>query len=95
MIWPTKLLTWGSPGGTFYPVLAQHVGRHSILLTFEHDHDPAFRQTLVIDERSGIAKRMVGFGYGLIITSIEPLGKWEPEQQQAFEPIRGPIPTDY
>jgi hypothetical protein len=76
-------------------VLAQHVGRHSILFTFEHVDDPAFRQTLVVDEGSGIAKRMMGYDYLLIITEINALEDWNPAREPIFEPIPAPIPTDY
>ncbi|MEV5070808.1 hypothetical protein MRBLMI12_002424 [Microbacterium sp. LMI12-1-1.1] len=95
LLWPTRLLTWANPHGSFYPVLAQHVGERSILFTFEHVDDPAFRQTLVLDERSGIAKRLIGYDYGLVITGLETLEHWNPEDLPAFEPITGPIPTDY
>ncbi|MEV4688217.1 hypothetical protein [Microbacterium sp. LWH3-1.2] len=86
---------WANPHGSFYPVLVQRVGTRSILFTFEQVDDPAVRQTLVIDEQSGIAKRLVGYDHGLIITSIEPLKQCHLEEQPTFEPITRPFPTDY
>lgn len=94
MLWPAKLLTW-APRGSFYPVLVQRVGRRSLLITFEHVDDPAFRQTLVVDEETGIAKRFTGFGHAIIFTSIESLDAWDPDKEPVFAPLRGPIPTDY
>ncbi len=95
MLWPTRLLTWANPHGSFYPVLAQSLGRHSILFTFEHVDDPAYRQTLVMDARSGIATRLIGLDHALIITSIEPLARWDHAATPAFEPLTGPPEPDY
>lgn len=95
MLWPSRLLIWGNTRGSFYPVLAQHVGRRSTLLTFEHVSDPAFRQTLVVDNHSGIATRLIGYDHGLIVTSVSSLDAWDPEQQPTFDPITAPIEPDY
>lgn len=95
MLWPTRLLTWANPHGSFYPVLVQQIGQRSILFTFEHVDDPAFRQTLVMDADTGIAKRLIGYDYGLIITEINELSTWGPNSVPVFEPITGPIPPDY
>lgn len=95
MLWPTRILTWANPAGSFFPMLAQPLGRHSILFTFEHIEDPAYRQTLVVDARSGIATKLVGLDHALVITSIDPLDRWNPDTTPAFEPIIGPISSDY
>ncbi|WP_152031000.1 hypothetical protein [Agromyces aureus] len=95
LLWPTRILTWANPHGSFYPVLVQHVGRRSLLFTFEHIDDPAFRQTLVVDQETGIAKRLIGYDYGIILTSIDSLSAWSPTENPTFEAITGPVPTNY
>jgi hypothetical protein len=95
LLWPTRLLTWANPRGSFYPVLVQHVGRRSLLLTFEHVDDPAFRQTLVVDEETGIASRFIAYDHGIVLTSINPLEAWPPTEEPTFNAITGPLPIDY
>jgi hypothetical protein len=53
MLYPGELLTWGRGTESFHPVLVQEIGSHSILVTFEHKEDPAFRTTMVIDRETG------------------------------------------
>lgn len=67
---PDLMLRWGRATDDVHPILIQHVGEHSILVTFEHGEDPAFRTTLVIDERDGIARRSYEYGQTTIITSV-------------------------
>ncbi|MCT9820800.1 hypothetical protein N3K63_10945 [Microbacterium sp. W1N] len=95
MLWPLRMLTWGRGRESFSPVLVQPVGRRSLLFTFEHVDDPAFRQTLVIDRHTGIAKRMVGYDQAIIVTAIDDLDAWSPDELPHFEPVTGPVPTDY
>lgn len=42
-------------------MLVQRIGDHSLLVTFEHVEDAAFRNTLVVDERHGIARRRIAY----------------------------------
>lgn len=67
---PDLMLRWGRGPESFHPILIQHIGEHSILVTFEHGEDPAFRTSLVIDERDGIARRSYEHGEATIITSV-------------------------
>lgn len=67
---PDLMLRWGRAADDVHPILIQHIGQHSILVTFEHGEDPAFRSTLVIDERDGIARRSYEHGEATIITSV-------------------------
>lgn len=95
MLWPTRLLTWANAPGGFYPVLIQRLGRRSLLFTFEHVDDPAMRQTLVIDETTGIARKLIGYDRGLILTSLGELGDWDAASEPVFEPITDWIRSDY
>jgi hypothetical protein len=95
LLWPTRLPTWGNPRGSFYPVLIQRVGIRSLLFTFEHVDDPAFRQTLVIDRETGIAKRLIGYDYGIVLTSIHSIDAWTPADDPIFATLTGPLPPNY
>ncbi|WP_426725278.1 hypothetical protein [Curtobacterium flaccumfaciens] len=67
---PELMVRWGRGPESFHPILVQHIGAHSILVTFEHRENPATRATLVIDERDGIARRLSEYGEDTIITSV-------------------------
>lgn len=95
LLWPTRLLTWANPQGSFYPVLIQRVGSRSTLFTFEQVDDPAFRQTLIVDRDTGIAKRLTGYDYGIILRGIDSLRAWPPADEPVFEAITAPLPADY
>ncbi len=71
---PDLMLRWGRGSESFHPILVQHIGEHSILVTFEHRGDPATRATLVIDEHDGIARRLSECGEDTIITSVRTAG---------------------
>jgi hypothetical protein len=87
---PDLMLRWGRGPESFHPILIQHIGEHSILLTFEHGEDPAFRTTLVIDERDGIARRSYEHGEATIITSVRTAEPDEVLPRARFVP-----PTDW
>lgn len=75
MAMPETIMSWGRGPESFSPMLVQHVGEHSLLITFEHKDDPAFRQTLIVDERDGIARRSMTHGQIIIITSMERIAE--------------------
>lgn len=87
---PELMLRWGRATDDVHPILVQHLGEHSILLTFEHGEDPAFRTTLVIDERDGIARRSYEHGEATIITSVRTAEPDEVVPRARFVP-----PTDW
>ncbi|MDT0234439.1 hypothetical protein [Curtobacterium sp. BRB10] len=87
---PKLMVRWGRGSESFHPILVQHVGEHSILLTFEHHEDPAFRTTLVIDERDGIARRLSEYGEDTIITSVRTA-----EPDEVLPRVRFAQPTDW
>ncbi|MGZ0712647.1 hypothetical protein ACWPKO_30345 (plasmid) [Coraliomargarita sp. W4R53] len=87
MLWPTEYLVWGERPTRFRPVLAQRVGRQSLLLTFEHGSDPAMRQTMVVDQNSGIATKRIEFDHATIITSTTALEDKKRTLESVFEPI--------
>lgn len=95
MAMPEVLMIWGRGHESFSPMLAQHVGTHSLLLTFEHNEDPAFRQTLVIDRRDGIARRSISHGRGFIVTHVSRVDHFGQLPAPDFEPITDWIRTDY
>ena len=72
---PVRLLTpellplWGSPA-SFVPVLVQRIHGHWLLVTFEHERDPADRVTVVIDERDGVAHRWYGTSEVTVLTEV-------------------------
>ncbi|MBF4597936.1 hypothetical protein ITJ50_13160 [Curtobacterium sp. VKM Ac-2889] len=90
MAMPDLMLRWGRAADDVHPILVQHVGEHSILLTFEHHEDPAFRTTLVIDERDGIARRSYEYGEATIITSVRTA-----EPDEVLPRARFVQPTDW
>jgi hypothetical protein len=77
MIMPELMLQWGPPA-SYLPILVQRIRDHWLLFTFEHEHDPAQRNTLVIDERTGIARRSYGSRESTIITEVRPMKADEP-----------------
>jgi len=87
---PDLMLRWGRGPESFHPILVQHIGEHSILVTFEHRGDPATRATLVIDERDGIARRLSEYGEDTIITSVRTA-----EPEEVLPRARFVQPTDW
>jgi len=77
LLTPEMLLLWGSPA-SYSPVLVQRIKDHWLLFTFEHEHDPAARTTLVIDERDGVAHRSYGVDQITVITELRVLEDDEP-----------------
>jgi hypothetical protein len=76
-------------------MLVQEVGRQSLLLTFEHVHDPAFRATAIINRTTGIVEKMAIHGDVTILTEIEidvPLVR---EPTLKFVPITDWIRPNY
>lgn len=92
---PERMRWWGRDRESFTPVLVQRVGEHSLLVTFEHVDDPAFRTTLVVDERDRIARRRIDFGEVMVITEVCRVMRWTRLPRQSFSPLAGPIATAY
>ena len=86
---------WGRDRESFTPVLVQRVGDHSLLVTFELVEDPAFRTTLVVDERDRIARRRIDFGEVTVITEVRRVVRWTRLPRPSFRPLTGPIATAY
>ena len=92
---PEALLMWGRRGDSFYPMLVQEIGRRSLLVTFEHVDDPAFRATAVVNRTTGIIEKMAILGDLTILTEVEidvPLAR---ESSPDFIPITDWIRPDY
>jgi len=87
MLWPTEFLVWGERPTHFRPVLAQRIGQRSLLLTFEHGGDPAMRQTMVVDQDSGIATKRIEYDHATIVTSTTALEDGTRTLDPTFEPI--------
>ena len=94
MLDPRNLYMWGGRT-SFYPMLVQKIGKHSLLVTFEHVNDPAFRPTLVIDRRNGIATRMVKLGEITILTEVHVDVPLTRPAKVTFKPITDWIRPDY
>lgn len=95
MLYPAQLLTWGRGPESFHPVLVQEIGSHSMLLTFEHKDDPAFRTTMVIDRELGVIRKTILLEDLTIFTDIvteQPLPRLDPIE---FPPITDSIRIDY
>lgn len=92
---PELMLRWGRGPESFHPVLVQHIGQHSILVTFEHREDPATRTTLVVDERDGIARRSLEYGEATIITGVRTVDADEVLPPAHFEPLTDWIRPSY
>jgi hypothetical protein len=86
---------WGRARESFTPVLVQRVGDHLLLVTFEHVEDPAFRTTLVVDERDRIARRRIDFGEVTVITGVRRVMRWTRLPRPSFSPLTGPIAAAY
>jgi len=92
---PECLRWWGRARESFTPVLVQRVGDHLLLVTFEHVEDPAFRTTLVVDERDRIARRRIDFGEVTVITGVRRVMRWTRLPRPSFSPLTGPIAAAY
>ncbi len=95
MAMPERMVSWGRGHESFAPMLVQKIGRHSLLLTFEHEQDPAFRTTLVVDERDGIARRRLDGREATIITDVRPLSRDDDVPPPRFEPLTDWIRPEY
>jgi len=80
---PVRLLTpellpmWGSPA-SFVPVLVQRIRGHWLLVTCEHERNPADRVTVVVDEGDGIAHRWYGTSEVTVLTEVRMMDDDEP-----------------
>ncbi|WP_330193699.1 hypothetical protein [Pseudarthrobacter sp. J64] len=95
MLHPEALRMWGRGGESFYPVLVQEIGRRSLLITFEHVEDPAFRATAVVNRKTGIIEKVAMLGDITVLTEVEidvPLVR---ESEPEFVPITDWIRPDY
>jgi hypothetical protein len=95
MAMPELMVSWGRGHESFSPMLAQRIGTRSILLTFEHENDPAFRTTLVVDEQDGVARRRIDGRDATIITGIRAASAGETLPPPRFEPITDWIRPEY
>jgi len=94
-LYPSQLLTWGRGTESFHPVLVQEIGAHSILLTFEHKEDPAFRTTMVIDRELGVIRKTMLLGDLTIFTDIVTGQPLQGLDSIEFPPITESIRIDY
>lgn len=95
MLWPTEFLIWGDSPTHFRPVLAQRIGQRSLLLTFEHGKDPAMRQTLVIDQTTGIATKRIEYEQVIVLTRTDAFDGSRPSLDTRFEPVTDWIRAKY
>lgn len=95
MAMPERMVQWGRGHESFSPMLVQRIGTHSLLVTFEHENDPAFRTTLVVDETDGIARRHLEGTSGTIITSVSHLDDSEVPPPATFAPLSDWIRPEY
>jgi hypothetical protein len=95
LLHPSAAFWWGTGPGKFRPVVAQRVGRRSIVITFEHNEDAVFRKTIAIDENTGIGHRMMSFDEAIAITEINEPGDPSEDLGRRFTKLTGPIPADY
>lgn len=95
MLYPQALLMWGRRGESFYPMLLQEIGRRSLLITFEHIEDPAFRATAVLNRSTGIMEKLAMLGDIIILTDIETDVQLDPEIKPDFLPITDWIRPNY
>ncbi|KQO59990.1 hypothetical protein [Curtobacterium sp. Leaf261] len=96
MLTPEALPLWGRGPESFSPMLVQRVGGHSLLITFEHTLDPADRQTLVIDERDGAARRWYRDGAVTVITDVREADQDESNlMRPRFARLDGWLPPEY
>ena len=95
LLHPVALPMWGRGRESFYPMLAQRIGGHSILLTFEHVNDPAFRATMVIDEAVGAVRKFARLGDVTILTEVVTDQPFTARSDYEFAPINDWIRMDY
>lgn len=95
LLHPEALLMWGRFGESFYPMLVQEIGRQSLLITFEHVDDPAFRATAVVNRTTGIIEKLAILGDVTILTEVKidvPLAR---DSSPDFIPVTDWIRPDY
>ena len=95
LLYPEALLMWGRRGESFYPMLLQEIGRRSLLITFEHIGDPAFRATAVINRSTGIIEKLAVLGDIVILTDVETGVQLDPQITPKFLPITDWIRPNY
>ncbi|MCT9871966.1 hypothetical protein [Paenarthrobacter aurescens] len=95
MLYPEALLMWGRRGESFYPMLIQEVGQRSLLITFEHIEDPAFRATAVTNRSTGIIEKLAVMGAIIILTEVETGVQLDPRIKPEFLPITDWIRPNY
>ncbi|MBP1135409.1 hypothetical protein JOE31_001641 [Arthrobacter sp. PvP023] len=76
-------------------MLVQEVGQQSLLITFEHVNDPAFRATAVVNSLTGIVERLAILGDVTILTEIEFGGPLVRESEVGFAPITDWVRPNY
>jgi hypothetical protein len=76
-------------------VLIQEIGRQSLLITFEHVEDPAFRATAVANRTTGIIEKMAILGDVTILTEVVHGAPLDPGRQVEFLPITDWIRPNY
>jgi len=64
---PERLRWWGESDHDFRPILMEHVGQRSNLVTFEHGADPSMRSTMVLDTKLGLVTRVMQFDAPYIV----------------------------
>lgn len=64
---PERLRWWGESDHDFRPILMEHVGQRSNLVTFEHGADPSMRSTMVLDTELGLVTRVMQFDAPYIV----------------------------
>ena len=70
---PARLPWWGERSHDFSPVMIEHLGTHSLLLTFEHGADSSMRATMVVDTTLGLVTRVLHFNAPyILLLDIEP-----------------------
>lgn len=67
---PDRLPIWGRGPESFHPILIQEVPEGSLLFTFEHREQPAFRTTLSVDRSDGVARVLVDQGITALVHSV-------------------------
>ncbi|TFD88620.1 hypothetical protein E3T61_12405 [Cryobacterium lactosi] len=95
LLHPAALPMWGRGRESFFPMLAQRIGGHSILLTFEHVNDPAFRSTMVIDLAVGAVRKFASLGDVTVFTEVVTDRPLSARTDYEFAPITDWIRMDY
>ncbi|MDI6022415.1 hypothetical protein QBL02_02530 [Leucobacter sp. UT-8R-CII-1-4] len=75
-------------------MLAERVGSHSLLLTFEHGSDPAMRGTMVFDYELGLFTRVLyPFSPQILVLDVEVGKKLERFVPDSFPELEVVYPS--